>query len=352
MLKILSILLLLCGSWAQAADLVWNASVVDEQHAAPDGYRIHWGSEPGVYTGQADAGLALTWHIPDDWYGSYYFSASAYIGTVSSGYSNEVIFTRDQPQQHIGATAITASKLQHQSEPQMAVAQSGTLASYTGGTGAGNLNFTVPVGASGIIVHVATSGGGISIVELNFRDANDTIDCTLINGDSNSSSNEGTLFAYYMHSADANWPGEGAKTLRWEVSDFGEDVHVVVFCVTGSATTGFIIDSDVVSYADPGWSETLPAMTGVGADDLSVVAVWAYNSGTEINTNLNSQTQIYDVGTWSAFSVAYKAAESAMQINCNSYSPCIAVQFSIKAASGGGTSAVPVIMRSYRARRN
>lgn len=118
MLKILSILLLLCGSWAQAADLAWNASVVDEQHAAPDGYRIHWGSEPGVYTGQVDVGNQLFYHIPDDYYGTFYFVASAYNEAGQSGYSNEVLFTRDQPQQHIGATGLRASR--YQIEEQMA----------------------------------------------------------------------------------------------------------------------------------------------------------------------------------------------------------------------------------------
>src|SRR5574343_1776928 len=113
MRRILIICLLLFASIAGAASLQWNASVVDEDHAAPTGYRIHRGTAPGVYDWQTDAGNVLQWPIPDDLYGSYYWAVSAYNAIGSSGYSNEVFWQRGQPQ-YPGATALRASKLQQQ----------------------------------------------------------------------------------------------------------------------------------------------------------------------------------------------------------------------------------------------
>ncbi len=105
---------------ASGADLQWNASVPDETHGVADGYRIHWGNSPGIYTGQADTGLSTTWHIPDDWFGQFYFAASAYNTAGQSGYSNEVLFTRNAPS-YTGATGLRASRYQVERQNDMAV---------------------------------------------------------------------------------------------------------------------------------------------------------------------------------------------------------------------------------------
>lgn len=159
--RLILICLLLFTSISWAASLQWNASVVDEQHSAPTGYRIHRGTAPGAYDWQIDVGLALQWPIPDDLYGEYYWSASAYNASGSSGYSNEVFWQRAPPQ-YPGATNLLASKLQQQTEQQMAVVQyadaySSSVA-FPGTVTAGNIVIIVAMGSAAFSSPAMTAG--------------------------------------------------------------------------------------------------------------------------------------------------------------------------------------------------
>lgn len=104
MLKILSILLLLCGSWAQAADLAWNASVVDAEHGVPDGYRVYYGYAVDQLTTAYDVGAELNFVIPETWDpATYYFGVRAYNAYGESGWATTpegqtwVAYTKSDP---------------------------------------------------------------------------------------------------------------------------------------------------------------------------------------------------------------------------------------------------------------
>jgi len=333
MFKILLCLLLCFASWAHAADLSWNASVVDAEHAAPDGYRINWGSTPGVYTGQADAGTALTWHIPDDWYGSYYFAASAYNSAGQSGYSNEVIFTRDQ-QQYIGATGITASRYQVE---KMAIERIGTYLGHlmTSGQTTYAWSVTIPSDCTCIVI----IGGGYSVYSgepLISADLNGTqsffVDQSL------DAANDSNVFAGHLFSPSAT----GAQTINFTLGAHGYDTYVYLLFYKGVATTG-LRDSDEAQ----GTSLTLTTQSGdfvvtVGTDQDNNSITWT------------NATEIYDYADSAGFSVAIAetVADGTTETVSISGSNCAIAAIVLQPAAGGGASAVPVIMRSYRARRN
>lgn len=87
--------LLLVATAAMADSLQWEAGGVDENHAAADGFKIHYGAASGSYTNTVDVGNVLTWPLPDAWpAGTYYFAASAYNADGESEYSNEAVWIK------------------------------------------------------------------------------------------------------------------------------------------------------------------------------------------------------------------------------------------------------------------
>jgi hypothetical protein len=87
--------ILLCfATSCLAADLEWDWSQGDG--GAADGFRIHYGSQSGIYTESVDVGLVQQWHVPDAWpNGTYFFAATAYNSAGVSPYSNEAVYVRD-----------------------------------------------------------------------------------------------------------------------------------------------------------------------------------------------------------------------------------------------------------------
>jgi hypothetical protein len=56
-----------------------------------DGYRVHYGTQPGVYTTHANAGNVTSWTVQNLQPGTYYFSVTAIKkGHAESAFSNEV----------------------------------------------------------------------------------------------------------------------------------------------------------------------------------------------------------------------------------------------------------------------
>lgn len=81
--------LALVASTAHAVDvsLAWDASA----SSGVAGYRVYYGTAPGVYTGTVDAGPALSVTVAGLANGAtYYFAAKAYNANTESEYSNEV----------------------------------------------------------------------------------------------------------------------------------------------------------------------------------------------------------------------------------------------------------------------
>lgn len=86
MWKRLTLLLCLIASIASAASVQWNASVVDAEHGAPDGYRVYYGYAADQLTTAYDVGNQLNFAIPETWNpATYYFGVRAYNQSGESG---------------------------------------------------------------------------------------------------------------------------------------------------------------------------------------------------------------------------------------------------------------------------
>lgn len=78
------------NAFGASATLVWDAS----PSTSVTGYRVFYGMASGLYTGQIDAGAALTAPVnnllPNT---AYFFAVKSYSGAVESAFSNEVTAT-------------------------------------------------------------------------------------------------------------------------------------------------------------------------------------------------------------------------------------------------------------------
>lgn len=349
MLKILLCLLLCFASWTQAADLAWNASVVDEQHAAPDGYRIHWGSEPGVYTGQSDAGLALTWHIPDDWYGQYYFVASAYNSAGQSGYSNEVIFTRDQPQPYTGATGLRASR--YQIGGHMAITVGAATSDSITGVSDTSLVVTAPAGIVDgdclIAFAICDTDAGRTIATLS--------GWTALGGGAH---DVGGYRAYVWFKKSAS---EGSS-YTWTISGTYSAASIGIIRISGAVCDGA---SDItVAAGGNTTNDQTSECPNITTPENACLILWLEGASAQTASSCNrgGATERLDVaggGSGDAYHLSIWTEEIASAgsvtgavITRTGYGGNSTFAIALKTASGGGASAVPVIMRSYRARRN
>ena len=87
---LVSAAIIVCApSLLSAQTLVWDAS----PDASVAGYRLYWGTQPGIYTSQVDVGNKVLYQPPAgfDWSPTLYFAVLAYNGTgLVSSFSNEV----------------------------------------------------------------------------------------------------------------------------------------------------------------------------------------------------------------------------------------------------------------------
>ena len=78
------------NAWGASATCEWDA-VADDDLA---GYRIHWGTETGVYTNTVDVKSVTIFKVNDLPDGKIFFAATSYdTADNESGYSNEVVIT-------------------------------------------------------------------------------------------------------------------------------------------------------------------------------------------------------------------------------------------------------------------
>jgi hypothetical protein len=111
MKKIWAILLVLLSLpvLVDAVNLTWDASVSPEV----TGYKLHYGTESGVYTTTIDVGNVLTYTIDDGMFtpgSTQYIAATAYAPDVDdSGYSNEVTYTVSTPPTGSVLMSVTAN---------------------------------------------------------------------------------------------------------------------------------------------------------------------------------------------------------------------------------------------------
>lgn len=104
MWKRIVLIVFLWASAACAASVQWNASVVDAEHGAPDGYRVYYGLAADQLTTTHDVGIALDFTIPETWNpATYYFGVRAYNQSGESGWATTpegqtwVSYTKAEP---------------------------------------------------------------------------------------------------------------------------------------------------------------------------------------------------------------------------------------------------------------
>jgi hypothetical protein len=103
---LISVALCACASGQQ---LEWDANQDD---GLTVGYKIYYGSASSQYSGNVDVGNVTEWPIPGDWPRDqdYYFAATAYSAVgQESGYSNEVVYYRDESGVPTAATDVQIS---------------------------------------------------------------------------------------------------------------------------------------------------------------------------------------------------------------------------------------------------
>ncbi|OFZ18824.1 MAG: hypothetical protein A2X94_00980 [Bdellovibrionales bacterium GWB1_55_8] len=71
--------------------LGWNPPVDENKvEMSVSGYKIYWGTTPGLYTNSIDVGNQLEAEVTGLGAGTYYFAATAYLNEMESGFSNVV----------------------------------------------------------------------------------------------------------------------------------------------------------------------------------------------------------------------------------------------------------------------
>lgn len=354
-----------CSAWG--ASLEWNASVVDDTHAAPTGYRIHRGPAPGAYDWSVDVGNVLQWPIPDDLFGAYYWAASAYNDAGSSGYSNEVYFTRDAPPVYVGAVNLRASKLQQEQIMADTALYTAAIAVYDFENNANDTKGSLNLTANNTPTYSTTG------------EAQGTY-CAALNGTNqyfshalNSAYNftsdysvsfwvefdniqyYGGLLEYYSK---LNWGNGWSIQMTYDGNNRIKVIHrtnytgtVATFSTRLTTGTRYHI---VLIYSDSGNTITAYVSTtsfgniingttvSMDANPGSVTADADFYIGRVLIDDLYHDGKIDEVVLWnSAITSANASAIFGARDGGTSWRE-----------TGGGSSAVPVIMRSYRARRN
>lgn len=350
MRRLLAIILLLFAEVASAASLQWEAGVVDEDHAPATGYRIYYGSASGQYTLNADAGNALQWPIPESWpAGVYYFAATAYNATGESGYSNEVQWIKAETPS-IQPASGGQWRLSWVEEPIMAVsvpqniqvamdarfsAQTVTISSYAVGSDANR--------ALIVLCYNNYSDAGREVTGVTFGGS------ALTNIEQSPNTSWGLCSAWILVNPSNTTADIVATWAAGHSTDEGK--IVAAFWLYGVDQADAIPSGDVKSGYSSASSHTI-SPTNLASGDLAVGLVsvdfssasCSITTGTEIHTDFCSP--------WTDAGAAYNTGTGTVSIVISHANVGTGwIGFRVKAASGGGASVVPVLMRQYRARR-
>jgi hypothetical protein len=334
------ILLLFCfASWAQAADvrLAWNPN----SEADLAGYRIHYGTASGSYTVHVDVGNVTTTTISGLADGvRYYFAATAYdTEALESGYSNEVNWQSGEPPVYIGATGLRVSRVQVGSAPMADVTRTGTAEDLNSPNQTGSQTITVPADCTCVVITASGyygSGDGIfgagQIYGLGGADfAGSTKFSVGASGASADIPSSGQVCISYLVN-----PSTGSQTLRWSLpAAANEGVNAKILYYKNIDTGSPLTDSDVQLSVNA----DLTGLTA-GASDMMVGVGYKYG-GAFTSVNDSGQTELNnDVYNSAANGTAEKLGGTGFYFTGGDYTICCAIV--LKAASGGGTSAVPV----------
>jgi hypothetical protein len=359
-------IILLAGS-ANAADLAWGPSPVNQACCdagdctgcdgccAPTGYKIYYGNQSGTYQNQIYVELNTQWHIPDVWpNGIYYFAATGYNAAGESGFSNEAIFTKDI-QQTVQPASGGAWQLAFVEDQPMAISFTQLTEGYSTNNPATTASIS-PTANRQVFVAVGTSLNGAETVE---SDTLSVSGCNLTWTQVGANKTWGFRRGIYVWRGVGASPSSGVLTItytptngyyeqmKWSVD---EAASVDATTPTGAPFYNESIDENATSLSVT-ISET------PGTDDI-VYAVFGIENNTtpSLNSELdNTLTNFGDSTGTRRFVVAYDSAPDSTPVpgltwSTPSYTGGIA--FIINAAAGGSQSIIPILMHSYRLRRN
>ena len=338
------------------ASVNWNASIVDAEHGAPDGYRVYYGYTADQLTTAYDVGTELNFPIPETWNpATYYFGVRAYNQSGESGWATTpegqtwVSYVKAEPPPVLPPEPATDVRIvfeQIEETLPMAVSQVGsaTIATAIESSTVTSGSRTLGTGSNRLLVACVTY----------YNWAHTTTYVESINYDANSGAGNDKAFTKLGTVGVAGGNADFRTEIWYAVApESGGTGHFdLAFSGVGyDATTVLIITewtgADQTTplnglQGEGAHAEEAPSLTVSSAEGDVVIDCLAASGAITLGAD---QTSIYN-GTpdtyYHACSIQAGASSVVMSWGNIVYHGHSAAN--IRAASGGGSSAVPKIM--------
>lgn len=229
---------------------------------------------------------------------------------------------------------------------------SGTLDKQSA-SGQHSVAITLPADANFVYVLVTGYHGDNASTDKFFDDLNFDgaagRDFTFIGNNKWSTSYDFQCEAWYMDDSDPNWPGTGSKTLYWRPwgnAAAGEGFNVFIGWMAGVDTSG----DPIAAYTSgpQGTSGTSPltiSLTGVGANDVSVILGYSYAANVdEVPTGYGQTSLAHDLFNSAGIGASYKVGASSMRLE--SSTNIVGLAFAVKAAAAANDGNPSTVERS------
>jgi hypothetical protein len=134
--------------------------------------------------------------------------------------------------------------------------------------------------------------------------------------------------AFLLTSANGGWPGSGARVLTFAANgSYAEGFSIAVQSYRGVDTGSPVVSTDRRSVGGA-WTS---ALTGVGGDDLGILAVYRHNAAVP-SLAVSGQTEVVNIPAYNnaALAVAEELGESAMVLPTTTNT--VVVAFALAAA--------------------
>jgi len=314
------ILLVSTVSYAAEVTMAWNASTGD-----PDGYRIYFGTSPGVYTGNVDVGNVTEYTLSGlEADTTYYFVVRAYNDSGESGNSNEVPWiyeTADMepPVVSVSGPAIVSDpliSLNGTASDNQDVTEV-TWENDRGGSGiaSGNNSWTtsgITLGEGDNVITIsawdAAGNVGIADIYITYTPLADTTPPVVsVTGpdsvadpqvDLSGTASDETGVTEVTWANDRGGSGAAQGTSSWTITGIGLSVGVNVITISAADVAGNVGSSEIhITYSVSGDMVTNEFGNGTSADYTNTVEDTFSNVGAAgANNSTNAERLI--VYTW------------------------------------------------------